>query len=449
MIENTKKIETHKPPLEELLVSLESFTPRVVKPFTPSRGKELQQQYISGEEEVTYQYPVLEDYDFETARRGLKKIATEINGHTESNPKYETVYQDAIKESLSKLRMLEIAHLLHSDISHEERDELSKEFMEHNIDVYGEPERNIYDSLLDDTANLLKSDDEATSSIVSELKSLLPSTESTSERFKPSDETQTWVKRAAETLYAGMLKHVDMEKEAYSASELRDLFETVLRNEFGEVADDWGVELSDDATGIEVQRIDKKIIIPAAKKPISPKAAKGLIAHEQGVHFLKALSGSQTDLKLMQFGLKGYYDVEEGLGIVMQQAVTDGFKPGAGENMYLAASLAYFENMSSNEVYEIMWRKSLLEKHTPGNEVSNEDIDAAKKTGYAQMRRIFRGTDTLPLFKDLSYLTGTESMWKYLETIKGDDFSLTLTLQGKINPLNAVHMRTMLETKSV
>jgi hypothetical protein len=62
--------------------------------------------------------------------------------------------------------------------------------------------------------------------------------------------------------------------------------------------------------------------------------------------------------------------------------------------------------------------------------------------------RIFRGTDELPLFKDLSYYNGSVKVWEYLEQIRGDDLQLSLLLAGKIST-SKDHQRVVLESQSV
>lgn len=94
------------------------------------------------------------------------------------------------------------------------------------------------------------------------------------------------------------------------------------------------------------------------------------------------------------------------------------------------------------------WRLSLLDSVKDEGEISDEKIENAKKTAFAQTLRSFRGTNDMPLFKDLSYYNGSVEVWRYLESIKGDDFLLSLLLAGKVNT-SADHRRVILESKSV
>lgn len=54
----------------------------------------------------------------------------------------------------------------------------------------------------------------------------------------------------------------------------------------------------------------------------------------------------------------------------------------------------------------------------------------------------------MPLFKDLSYYNGSVQVWKYLESICGDDLQLNLLLAGKIST-SKEHQRIILESASL
>ena len=81
-------------------------------------------------------------------------------------------------------------------------------------------------------------------------------------------------------------------------------------------------------------------------------------------------------------------------------------------------------------------------------EITDKQIIKAKQTAFTQTLRSFRGTNDLPLFKDLSYYNGSTEVWKYLESICGDDLQLGLLLAGKVNT-SKEHQRAVLESRSV
>lgn len=160
------------------------------------------------------------------------------------------------------------------------------------------------------------------------------------------------------------------------------------------------------------------------------------------MHVLRAVTGEQADLGPLRTGLDEYYDSEEGLGKVMEQALDKKFVE-AGVEPYITAGAAYYGQKDFREVFEMKWRLGLLAKIESGQEVTEKMIHDAKETAYGSVMRSFRGTDALPWFKDLTYYNGTAEIWKFIEENRGDDFRLTLLLMGKINTSDE-HLRTLL-----
>ena len=162
---------------------------------------------------------------------------------------------------------------------------------------------------------------------------------------------------------------------------------------------------------------------------------------------LRSINGGETDVRPLKSGLSDYYDTEEGLGVVMEQALSGKFTE-RGVDHYITAGLAHFDNKDFREAFEIKWRLSLLSSVDDDGGVSGEQIAKAKKAAFTQTLRSFRGANDLPLFKNLSYYNGSVEVWKYLESIKGDDLLLSLLLAGKVNT-SADHRRVILESRSV
>jgi hypothetical protein len=132
----------------------------------------------------------------------------------------------------------------------------------------------------------------------------------------------------------------------------------------------------------------------------------------------------------------------------MEQALKGKFAE-VGVDYYVAASLAYFEGKSFDDIVNIQYRLALLGSLKEDGEVTDELIEKKRATAYNSTYRIMRGTDELPLFKDLSYYNGSIEMWKHLEHIRGDDTKFMFVLMGKGNPANIANERLMYETKSV
>jgi hypothetical protein len=249
----------------------------------------------------------------------------------------------------------------------------------------------------------------------------------------------------ADTLYAGPLSHVP-DQPTFEAAEIADVFRTILSQEFGEAAAGWTVDLQD-SLSINVRASEKRIVVPITRNGVKQETLKGLVVHELGVHMLRAIQGEQTNLPMLVSGLAEYYDAEEGLGVVMEQALKGRFTE-SGVGHYLTAGAAYHDGKDFRQVFEMKWRMALLEKADADTILSQDDISKAKDTAYKSVMRSMRGTDELPWFKDLAYYNGAVSQWQHLENIRGDDTKFMFMLLGKADPANIQHERIMYETKT-
>lgn len=233
-------------------------------------------------------------------------------------------------------------------------------------------------------------------------------------------------------------------------AELRDIFEVIIREEFGEAAEGWEVVLKE-AKAISVGAKSKKVIIPIDRDPMTVAEVRRLVVHELGIHMMTAITGESTGIAPLGRGLAGYYDTQEGLGKVAEQALENEFRE-AGADHYITAGLAYYDDKDFRGAFEVKWRMKLLEDLDARTVPTAEQIEHARKIAadgpLVATTRIFRGTDELPLFKDLSYYNGSVQVWKYLEEIRGDDLRLSLLLAGKVST-SREHQRVVLESRTV
>lgn len=82
------------------------------------------------------------------------------------------------------------------------------------------------------------------------------------------------------------------------------------------------------------------------------------------------------------------------------------------------------------------------------SEITDEEIAKAKNLAYRNTQRIFRGTDELPWFKDLSYFNGGQKVWKYIEeNIDSPTLFDELLLGGKSNLLDKNQQKSIYELK--
>ena len=444
--------------VEDLYSQLTDLSPKIVTMFTPSNRSEEEEKFLSGEiRNPQFVYDKLNSADFDEAAEKIQEIGNKILNHPSLPPSHRGIYEEFIVDYSKKTTLLNYAQQYNNAKSEGEKKAVAEKYRHLNIESYGEPDEDTYRSLLGGKLNAIHS--KKLTGKADELRKELfgivnfkPGMD-IPERFRPSDETVEWMHSVAESLYGGMLSHIPNEQEEFDPYELHKIFTDIIEEEFNNdsegyagAAEGWTVSV-EKATSINVKSSEKKIVIPDNGMMRSRKKVENLVVHEIGVHMLRSITGGETNILPLKYGLSGYYDTEEGLGVVMEQALSGKFAE-RGVDHYITAGLAHFDNKDFREAFEIKWRLSLLGSVDDESEVSDEQIVKAKKTAFTQTLRSFRGTNDMPLFKDLSYYNGSVEVWKYLESVKGDDLLLSLLLAGKVNT-SAGHRRVILESKSV
>jgi len=458
-IQTTLSAETESnPTVEELFGELTSLEPKPVGDFVPANAVEQKDLFLSGGvRNPEHQYERLSAIDFDANRLSIANIGERILTHPDAQEKYIGAYRQFISNYIRKTDFVELAYKVKAAETDEEKATAKLNYMKLNVELYGEPDQIAYRSLVNESIAVIQSKElsNAGQKIRQELFELID-TDLTggAERFRPAAETIAWINDIAnseDSLYGNLLAHVP-EQDTFTAVEIKAVFEAVITQEFdltlaSQDTDSgklWSVVV-ENAQSINVKAAEKKIVIPTGRE-VDKEAMTGLVAHEIGVHFLRSVMGEQADLDPLKRGLNDYYDTEEGLGVVMEQAVNGTYKE-AGTGHYITAGLAYFDGKDFRDIFETKWRLGLL-VDTEGSP-SEDDIVKVKNSAYRSTMRIMRGTDKLPWFKDLSYYNGAAEVWKHLEAIRGDDTEFLLVLLGKANAANVDHRRILLETATV
>ena len=444
--------------VEDLYSQLTDLSPKIVTMFTPSNRSEEEERFLSGEiRNPQFVYDKLNSADFDEAIEKIQEIGNKILNHPSLPSSHRGIYEEFIADYSKKTTLLNYAQQYNNAKSEEEKKAAAEKYRHLNIESYGEPDEDTYRSLLGGKLNAIYS--KKLTGKANELRKELfgmanfkPGMD-IPERFRPSDETVEWMHSIAESLHGGMLSHIPNEQEEFDPYELQKIFTDIIEEEFNNdskgyagAAEGWTVSV-EKATSVNVKSSEKRIVIPDNGMMRSRKKVENLIVHEIGVHILRSITGGETDMLPLRSGLSDYYDAEEGLGVVMEQALGGKFAE-RGVDHYITAGLAHLDNKDFRDAFEVKWRLLLLDSVRDGGEINDEQIAKVKKTAFTQTLRSFRGTNDMPLFKDLSYYNGSVEVWRYLESIKGDDFLLSLLLAGKVNT-SADHRRVILESKSV
>lgn len=444
--------------VEDLYSQLTDLSPKIVTMFNPSNRKEEEEGFLSGKvRNPQFVYDKLNSADFDKAIEKIRELGDKILNHPSLPPSHRGIYEEFIADYSKKTTLLNYAQQYNNAKSEEEKKAAAEKYRHLDIESYGEPDEDTYRSLLGGKLNAIYS--KKLTGKADELRKELfgmvnfkPGMD-IPERFRPSDETVEWMHSAAESLYGGMLSHIPNEQEEFDPYELQKIFTDIIEEEFNNdskgyagAAEGWTVSV-EKATSVNVKSSEKRIVIPDNGMMRSRKKVENLVVHEIGVHMLRSITGGETDVLPLKSGLSDYYDAEEGLGVVMEQALSGKFAE-RGVDHYITAGLAYYDEKDFRGAFEVKWRLSLLNSVEDGGEVNDEQIAKAKKTAFTQTLRSFRGTNDMPLFKDLSYYNGSVEVWRYLEYIKGDDFLLSLLLAGKVNT-SKKHRDVILESKSM
>lgn len=444
--------------VEDLYSQLTDLSPKIVTMFNPSNRKEEEEGFLSGKvRNPQFVYDKLNSADFDKAIEKIRELGDKILNHPSLPPSHRGIYEEFIADYSKKTTLLNYAQQYNNAKSEEEKKAAAEKYRHLDIESYGEPDEDTYRSLLGGKLNAIYS--KKLTGKADELRKELfgmvnfkPGMD-IPERFRPSDETVEWMHSAAESLYGGMLSHIPNEQEEFDPYELQKIFTDIIEEEFNNdskgyagAAEGWTVSV-EKATSVNVKSSEKRIVIPDNGMMRSRKKVENLVVHEIGVHMLRSITGGETDMLPLRSGLSDYYDAEEGLGVVMEQALSGKFAE-RGVDHYITAGLAYYDEKDFRGAFEVKWRLSLLDSVRDGDEINDGQMEKAKKTAFSQTLRSFRGTNDLPLFKDLSYYNGSVEVWKYLESIKGDDLLLSLLFAGKVNT-SADHRRVVLESSSI
>ena len=428
--------------------------PKLVTNYVPEKLSAEQQKadFMSGNiRNPNHVYDRLDSVNIEKAFHSIEMTGRSILDHTDLDPRHAVVYEEFVESYLKKTRLMELAREFNHAEEPDKKAHLRDEYMRLNVELYGEPDKITYESLLQEKLENIshKNIGEAGMHIRGELFDMLDYVPGAgqSERFKPSEDTIEWMQGVVEALYGDMLAHIP-QKPMFTSQEVSAIFTEIIEQEFGESAQGWRVDI-EDAKAINVKTAEKRIVIPEDRVDISEEKLKGLVVHELGVHMLRSIIGGETDLLPLRTGLNDYYDAEEGLGVVMEQALKGEFRE-SGVDHYITAGLAYFDKKDFRDLFEAKWRLSVLGLLGDNeDDVTDEMITKAKNSAYGSVMRSLRGTDELPWFKDLAYYNGASDVWKHLENIKGDDLKFTFVLMGKANSANRKHERILLETRTI
>jgi len=452
---------------EELILLLEKIDKEPVELFAPSDGDTKKTEFLSGDQTVwpRKNYDKLAQVDFAERLDGIAQIREQMAAADFARADFRKAYLAYVDNIFNVNYMMQQALIFDTTNDENARKTAADEFMKTNIELYGAPDRETYQGLLADKLRAIR--DKDLSGEAAELREHLLAQfpdlnlEDSAPVYAPQPETVAWAHEAAKTLFQPLVDHIPKAEpdHEFTPVEIQNIFTEIIRDEFDEEVVDnannrangstvWVVEVNPNKTGLDVSPRERKISIPEKRSSGNPNRAdlETLIVHELGAHFMRSVIGEQSNLPLLRTGLNGYYTSEEGLGAVLEQAWKGEYSaplPWA----YLISGMSYFDGKSPAETFALL---KMVRELTIA-ESGTSEIDEATETKvadfiYRNCQRIFRGTDALPMFKDLAYFNGRTKIWQYMDSICGDTERLTDMFSGKLDPTNDNDLKILRET---
>src|SRR5665213_536730 len=253
-------------------------------------------------------------------------------------------------------------------------------------------------------------------------------------------------------------------KTKFNPKDLHELFSEALdwlKEHDDPTWRDWEI-IDFDGTSVTTVAEDRQIKIPSEREDATIQDARALIAHELLVHAMRAKNGYKTDDVKLATGLPGSLDVEEGLGVLSEEAVNgtlvdklyDGY-------LDIALALGTIDGIQRNrqEIFQISFAEQLLWEQKKGT-YNQADIQSIELKVWRRVDRIYRGGrgDSLgnrqAIFtKDIAYYVGYKQMAAYISEQLSQGVPAAEVFhylsQAKIDPNNPQHVERLKNAKTV
>lgn len=228
-----------------------------------------------------------------------------------------------------------------------------------------------------------------------------------------------------------------------NVEQIKELFGRALRQlqQQDSYWNEWRVVWVDSAT-LSVSSYEQTINVGRYRAPVPLEEIRGLFAHEVLVHAQRAVNGTKLH-KELAYGLPGYLDAEEGLGVLVESAV-NGVVPDKVKDRYLDIAMAlghkYRTPMSRPELFAVAFSRLVARAAARGDQDIN--LEQLRQVAWAHVNRIYRGTlgnDYVAVFtKDVAYFNGLKKIAGHIEKRLKQNMpiqkQLSYMLAGKFDP---------------
>ena len=253
-------------------------------------------------------------------------------------------------------------------------------------------------------------------------------------------------------------------KTEFSPKDLKELFDDAIVWLKDNEDSDWGewATIYTDNTFLAVDVRNRVIKIGSRREVATAIDAKGLIAHELLVHALRGKNGYKTDDKELATGLADRGIAEEGLGILVEEAI-NGDLPDKAYDRYLDIAIALGSidgiQRTRQETFDISFARQLIREQFRGT-FNEADIPSLKRRVWGHIDRIYRGgpgdsLDTRQAIytKDIIYYVGYKQMSKYvteqLTSNRKPSEVLEYLSRGKFDPTKPEHVERLNKSKLI
>lgn len=377
-------------------------------------------------QEPVFVYQHITDRHLKEKKILLDDLELEMLSCNETLPAVKELYVKKIAEKRDQLRLVEILHTVQTSEQKEELLTVAKELTER---VYGTPEQNIFNQIVNRVRGKLLSEWEHLQDLAAyrRLQYLFP-------RDLPTSVPDFQLPAVHDSGEANVV---------YSdANQLAKRFKEAL---IGIGLDEWEVKIDEQKTGsIRVWPRNRYVSIPNSAvlrnrtNPITEHSLKGLLAHEVMVHARRVEHGRNSGLLLLSIGLDKYWRGEEGVATYYEQKVI-GASDYAGFLPYFTVGLAYGldrggARRSFSEVFAILRDYHALDAYG-----KSRDPDTL---AFLSCVRVFKADPSFVLTRDCVYREGNIAVHQLLQQKNLGDEYLNV---GKYDPTNSDHVRCLTE----
>ncbi|MEI6054349.1 MAG: tyrosine/phenylalanine carboxypeptidase domain-containing protein [Candidatus Saccharibacteria bacterium] len=303
---------------------------------------------------------------------------------------------------LKKILLVEAARNLCNPIICTDYEINRASFAKLNEETYGEFNKSLFLGIMDTEKNLVAEFEplsELERSIKDELSLLFSrfETEGEKEEILLDEASMAKLHNFVMKRYSTVLEAIpDTPDDVYyDASQCAEIMNnTLIANGLFDLG--WSVVVDSKKSTVSTSSAIKLISLPGDTRRNASELRR-LVVHEEEVHARRGQNGIETELDLLKLGTANYTDIEEGLGVILECAISgnlDSPSFNRARDRYITAGLAIGVDgrpRDARETYEVLWRVLAI-RRPEGGVLDEEAVYGAKLMAYKHIENAFRGT---------------------------------------------------------